>query len=64
MQERLLTAEDVAEWFQVTPAWVQQLARDGEIPAVRLGRYWRFDRVTLDEWWRARQIMPATRRSS
>jgi excisionase family DNA binding protein len=42
----LLTAEQLAERWQVKPAHVYRLTRDGSIPAVRLGRYYRF---RLDE---------------
>ena len=38
----LLTAEDVARRWQVKPAHVYRLAREGALPAVRLGRYRRF----------------------
>ena len=38
----LLTAEDLAVRWQVPVAQVYRLARDGRVPAVRLGRYYRF----------------------
>jgi excisionase family DNA binding protein len=39
---RLLTAEDLAERWQVAPAHVYRLTRQGEIPTVKLGRYYRY----------------------
>lgn len=39
---RLLTAEDVADRWQVPKAQVYRLARDGRLEAVRIGRYYRF----------------------
>ena len=39
---QLLTAEQLAERWQVRPAHVYRLAREGRIPVVRLGRYRRF----------------------
>jgi excisionase family DNA binding protein len=38
----LLTAEQLAERWQVPAAHVYRLARRDEIPVVRLGRYYRF----------------------
>lgn len=38
----LLTPDQVAERWQVGKAQVYRLARDGRVPAVRLGRYVRF----------------------
>ena len=41
-RDQLLTAEQLAERWQVPVAHVYRLARDGRIPCVRLGRYRRF----------------------
>jgi len=42
MNGRLLTAEQLAARWQVAPAHVYRLTRQGEIPAVQLGRYYRY----------------------
>jgi excisionase family DNA binding protein len=42
MTERLLTAEQLAERWQVKPAHVYALTRRGEVPTVKLGRYYRY----------------------
>jgi len=39
---RLLTAADLAERWQVRPSAVYRLAREGRLPTVRVGRYVRF----------------------
>jgi excisionase family DNA binding protein len=39
---QLLTADQLAERWQVPAAHVYRLAREGRIPVVRLGRYRRF----------------------
>jgi len=46
MTERLLTAQQLAEHLQVSYATVTNMAKRGEIPALKVGRVWRFD---LDE---------------
>lgn len=51
----LLTAEEVAGMIQVSPAWVQEQARRGEIPALKLGRWWRFERGEVEHWLRSHQ---------
>jgi excisionase family DNA binding protein len=48
--DRLLDAEAVADWLSVTPAWVHEMARNGEMPAIKLGRYWRFSRQAIEAW--------------
>jgi excisionase family DNA binding protein len=47
---RLLTAGQVAERWQVPTGHVYRLAREGRIPAVRLGRYYRFRVDALERW--------------
>ena len=51
---RLLTADELAERWQVSKAQVYRLARDSRIPAVAIGRYYRF-RVAAIEAWEASQ---------
>ncbi len=48
---RLLTAEEVAERWQVPKAHVYRLARDGRLPTVALGRYrrWRLEAIEAFE---------------
>jgi len=48
--QRLLTAEQVAERWQVPRSQVYRLAREGRLPAVSIGRYYRFRVAALEEW--------------
>lgn len=52
--ERLLTADDVAALLQVPRSWVYAQSRAGEIPTVRLGRYYRYEREAVWTWVRGR----------
>jgi excisionase family DNA binding protein len=47
---QLLTAEQLAERWQVAPTHVYRLARDGYIPVVRLGKYYRFRLDQIERW--------------
>jgi excisionase family DNA binding protein len=42
MTGQLLTAEQLAERWQVPKSHVYRLTRDGAIPNVKLGRYYRY----------------------
>jgi excisionase family DNA binding protein len=46
--ERLLTAADVAERWQVPKAQVYRLSREGEVPTVRIGRYFRYSVAAIE----------------
>ena len=48
--QAFLTTEDVLAYLKVTPRTIYRLIRTGELPAVRIGRQWRFRRTDLDEW--------------
>ena len=45
-----LTTDEVLGYLKVTPRTIYRLIRTGELPAVRIGRQWRFRRGDLDDW--------------
>lgn len=47
---RLLTAKETAQILKVTLPRVYELAREGLIPSVRMGRQIRFHEPKLIEW--------------
>ncbi len=47
---KLLTAKQVADALQVTPARVYEMSRENLLPTVRLGRQVRYDEDALREW--------------
>jgi excisionase family DNA binding protein len=42
MSAQLLTAEQLAKRWQVPKSHVYRLTRDGAVPTVKLGRYYRY----------------------
>jgi excisionase family DNA binding protein len=42
MTGQLLTADQLAERWQVPKSHVYRLTREGQVPAVKLGRYYRY----------------------
>ena len=48
--ENFLTTEEVLEYLQVNLRTVYRLIKAGKIPAVRVGRQWRFRRRDIDRW--------------
>jgi excisionase family DNA binding protein len=50
MDEEILDIEGAARVLGVSTRTVYTLARKGEIPAMRIGREWRFARRNLVEW--------------
>jgi excisionase family DNA binding protein len=46
----LITPDEAAEVLQLSRRWVIEAAARGELPGLKLGRWWRFDREDLDDW--------------
>lgn len=62
MEEGFLTTEEVLDYLQVNLRTVYRLIKAGKIPAVRVGRQWRFRKRDIDAWLesqRSRNIRPA-----
>ena len=45
---QLLTAEQLAERWQVPTSQIYRLTRDGAIPTVKLGRYYRYSPAAIE----------------
>jgi len=52
--EPLLNSEQAAKLLAIHPKTLQKMARQGIVPAVRLGDLWRFRASELDVWVRSR----------
>lgn len=50
IDETFLTTEEVLEYLQVNLRTVYRLIKAGKIPAVRVGRQWRFRKSDIDTW--------------
>jgi excisionase family DNA binding protein len=48
--DTFLTTEEVIDYLQVNLRTVYRLIKAGKIPAVRVGRQWRFRKGDLDAW--------------
>lgn len=47
---RLLTAAEVAARWQIKPATVYAMTRAGQVPAVRLGRLYRYRLAEIEQF--------------
>ena len=53
--EGFLTTEEVLEYLQVNLRAVYRLIKSNAIPAVRVGRQWRFKKQDIDAWLEGRK---------
>jgi len=49
-EEHFLTTEEVLDYLQVNLRTIYRLIKAGKIPAVRVGRQWRFSKKDIDNW--------------
>jgi excisionase family DNA binding protein len=45
-----LTTQEVLDCLKVTARTIYRLIKAGDLPAIRIGRQWRFRRSDLNEW--------------
>ena len=48
--DKLLTAEEAADFLNVPITWVGEAARRGELPSIKAGHYRRFRRADLEKF--------------
>jgi len=47
---KLMTVEEVADYLRVTEKTIYRLLDRGNIPATKVGRQWRFNTASIDNW--------------
>ncbi len=45
-----MTTDEVLGYLKVNPRTIYRLIRSGDLPAIRIGRQWRFRQSDLDAW--------------
>ena len=48
--DHFMTTEEVLEYLHLNLKTVYRLTKSGKLPAVRVGRLWRFRKRDLDAW--------------
>jgi len=46
----IMTTREIAKYLKLHEITICKYAAEGKIPAVRIGRVWRFDKETIDKW--------------
>lgn len=51
-EREILTAKEVADYLNIHPLTVHKFAREGKIPAFKIGTDWRFHKKYIEMWIR------------
>ena len=46
----IMTTREISKYLRVHQITICKYAAQGVIPAIRVGRVWRFDREAIDKW--------------
>jgi len=46
----LMTVEELEQYLRFTRKTIYRLLKQGDIPAVKIGNKWRFDKAVIDRW--------------
>ncbi len=49
LSDPLWTVEDVADYLKLQPETIRGMARRGELPALKIGKVWRFQQRAIHE---------------
>jgi len=48
--ESLLTSEEASRVLKIHPKPLERMAKRGEVPALKVGKFWRYRVSVLDAW--------------
>ena len=52
--EALLTSKEASQILKIHPKVLERMAKRGEVPALKVGKFWRYRATTLDAWINSR----------
>ena len=52
--ETLLTTREASQILKIHPKVLERMAKRGEVPALKVGKFWRYRATTLDAWINSR----------
>lgn len=54
--KEILTAREVADYLNIHPFTVHKYAREGKIPAFKIGTDWRFHKKYIERWIKEKSV--------
>ena len=54
--KEILTTKEVADYLHLHPLTVHRYAREGKIPAFKIGTDWRFHKKYIERWIRQKLV--------
>jgi excisionase family DNA binding protein len=54
--KQIMTSKEVAEYLNIHPLTVHKYAREGKIPAFKIGTDWRFHKKYIERWIKEKSV--------
>ncbi|MBA4394371.1 MAG: DNA-binding protein [Desulfobacca sp.] len=51
IQPTIMNVEEVAGWLRIPSSTIYKLCLRGEIPCIKIGKHWRFQRKHIEVWF-------------
>ena len=48
--ENVFTVQELAHYLRMKPVTIYKHAKEGKLPAFKVGANWRFKKATIDRW--------------
>jgi excisionase family DNA binding protein len=55
---RLLSMDEVAFYLTIPKSTLYKMCSEREIPCAKIGKHWRFDKKSIDEWFIGKMQYP------
>ncbi|MBS0188610.1 MAG: helix-turn-helix domain-containing protein [Planctomycetes bacterium] len=55
----VMTISDLAAYLQMSQSSLYKLVQRGSVPGHKVGRHWRFHKVSIDKWLQESSIKPS-----
>jgi excisionase family DNA binding protein len=52
--DALLTSQEASRILRIHPKVLERMAKRGEVPALKVGKFWRYRATALDAWINSR----------
>ena len=48
----VLNVDEVSSWLRIPKSTLYKLCSEGKIPCAKIGKHWRFDRISVESWFK------------
>ncbi len=55
MEKEFLTVEELSRFLRIPRPTVYYLSQKGEIPGIKIGKHWRYNKKTIDKWLKSKE---------